>query len=543
MLTRTARQHKTMARTLCQSLCGVLLFQGWAFAANPSSVPTAYTTALYETSVGSNPAQAYFLVNVLRRAEAPKADLEAFRAELLHGYVAQMTSAAPPTAAPKPAPGLWESLMRRLPGRAKPPTDNVAAAIARGRQHGDVMGPEFRATWQTAINQAMTPRWGPGTSAAPVFTLELRDMQPIAPGIWAAPSAEGQVRLMLSLRLANTSSVPLPLYRPDIVLQGTLRFTCNWDRTRITQSEMRANEVTLLQPGAESAPLACEAPPVAGYWREQLPALLAANGKAGLQTVVVPHELDSNQRLYHMELAFSHAAPQAISWSQHLMKARHEPYRQWSPAKTALEPPESGSLTAAPHHGWKATVTLLTTFLGATVLALGLFAGGRAARSAGVPEGLVAVVTLLLVGGAWVLTTMKLGGGGTGYDHPLFLGIALWVGYVGPVLLGVVALHALHKVLDDEDMEWWQAVATGWRRALNVTAKTSRAEFWGFLAHCAWLWALARVCLMPLDRWIGLALLVPVVTLTVRRMRSMTVQQWFEMGLIVIGLLLLLLLG
>ena len=46
---------------------------------------------------------------------------------------------------------------------------------------------------------------------------------------------------------------------------------------------------------------------------------------------------------------------------------------------------------------------------------------------------------------------------------------------------------------------------------------------------------------MPLDRWIGLALLVPVVTLTARRMLSMTSQEWLEMGLILICLLLLLL--
>lgn len=530
-----------MTRILRHILCGVLLLQGWAFAANPPSVPTAYTTAVYETSVGSNPAQAYFLVNVLRRVEAPKADLEAFRAELLHGYVAQMTSPAPPTAAPEPAPGLWKSLIRRLPGRTKPPTDNVATAIARGRQRDDVMGPAFRATWQAAFNQALAPRWESGASRSPLFTLEIRDMQPIAPGIWAAPSADGQVHLMLSLRLANTSSVPLPLYRPDIVLQGTLHFTCDWDRVRAPQSVMRANEVTLLQPGAESEPLACEAPPVAGYWRKQLAALQAANGKAGLQTVLVPHDLDSAQRLYHTELAFANASPFTFSWSERLLKARHEPYRQWSPAKNAMDPPESGSLTAAPHHGWAATATLLATFLGATVMALGLFAGGRMARSAGVPEGVVAVVTVLAVGGAWVLATVKLSGGGTGYDHPLYLGIALGAGYVGPVVLGVVALHGLHKLLDDEEMQWWQAVATGWRLTLNVTAKTSRAEFWGFLAHCAWLWALARVCLMPLDRWIGLALLVPVVTLTARRMLSMTSEEWLEVGLIVICLLLLVL--
>ena len=45
---------------------------------------------------------------------------------------------------------------------------------------------------------------------------------------------------------------------------------------------------------------------------------------------------------------------------------------------------------------------------------------------------------------------------------------------------------------------------------------------------------------MPLDRWIGLALPVPVVTLTARRMLSMTSREWLEMGLILLLLLLLL---
>lgn len=529
-----------MTRILRNILWGLILLYSEAFAANPSSVPPSFTTALLETRVGSNPAQAYFLVNLMRRAEAPEADIEALRRDLLHGYLDQITGAAATNAAPAPEPGVWAAVKRHLPGKAKAPTDDVAATIARGRKRDGVLEAPFRTAWQGALNQALALRWEDGTRRVPYFKLEIRDMQPIAPGIWAAPAAEGRVHLMLSLRLANTSAVPVPVYRPDIVLQGTLRFTCNWDRPRTTQSVMQANEVTLLQPGAESEPLACEAPPVAMQWREQLPALTAASGTAGLQTLLVPHDLDSAQRLYHVELAFANAAPLSIGWSQRLLDARHEAGRQWSPGKRALDPPESGRFTGAPHRGWTATGGLLAAFLGGTVVALGLFAGGRGLRRAGVPQGAVAVITLLVVTGLWALATARLGGG-TGYSHPLYIGIALWSGYLGPLLLGVVALHGLHRLLDAEDIAWWQTVATGWRRALNVTAETSRAELWGFLAHAAWLWALARICLAPLDRWVGAVLVVPLLTLTFRRMRTMAQQEWVEVGLVAACLLLLVL--
>lgn len=511
-----------------------------AFAVNRSSADSAFNAALYETQVGADAARAYFLVNLMRRAEAPAADVDALGRELLHGYLNQIAAAAA-TPAPVAEPGVWDAWMRRLRGQGKVPRDDVAAALARGRQRDNVLDAPFRSAWQGALNKALALRWESGTGRAPVFTMAMRDMQPIAPGIWAAPSADGQVRLMLSLRVANTAAVPLPLWRPDIVLQGELRFTCNWDRPARTESEMQANTVTLLQPGAESDPLACEAAPVAGHWREQLIALTAASGKPGLQTELVPHDLDSKLRYYYLELALAHAAPQTVAWSERLLLARHEPHRQWRPAQRALDPPESGRYATAPHRGWAATGAALASYLAATVLALGLFAGGRLMRRAGVPQGGVAVITVLAVGGLWALATAQLGGG-TGYSHPFYVGLALWAAYLGPLLFAVVALHGLHKLLDEEQLAWWQTVANGWRHTLNLRAETSRAEFWGFVAHCAWLWVLARLCFVPLDRWVGLFLLVPLSTLTFRRMRSMTGREWLTLGIGVLCVVLLILL-
>lgn len=538
-----------MTRTLRAIFCGVALLQGWAFAAttttaktstNPPSVPPAFTSALYATPIGNNAAEAFFLVNLLRRAEGPDDDVQALRTELLHAYVDQILH-PPAPATPAPAPGSWASFKRMLPGQKKAPVNDVAAAIERGRQRDSVLDTPFRNDWQAAINRALAPRWETGASRVPLFTLDMREMRPIAPGIWAGPPGpDGQLRLMLSLQLVNTSAAAVPVYRPDIILQGALRFTCDWDRLPKRQSEMEANAVTLLQPGAVSELLTCEAPPVAAYWREQLPALMAAAGQAGLQAVLVPHDLDSTRRLYHVELAFAQAAPQTAPWGERLLLARQEMHRQWAPAEHALDAPESGRFASSPHQGWSAAGSSLAAFLGATVVALGLFAGGRMLLRAGIPKGGVAVATLLAAGGMWGLALSKLGGG-TGYSHPLYVGIALWSGYFGPMLLGVLALHGLHKLLDDEQLEWWETVTTGWRRTFNVSAPTSRAEFWGFLAHGAWLWALARICLMPLDRWIGFALLVPLVALITRRMLSMTRQEWIEVVVMVVCTVLLVL--
>jgi len=502
-------------------LCVLLSLPAVALASEPSR----FTAALRETTVGGNAAQAIFLVGLMRSAEAPAAEVEALRQELLHAYVGQITA---PAAAPAPRPGAWDSLKRRLPGMAAPAAkDTVAAAIARGQARSRVLDAPFRAAWQAALNQGLAPQWETGAARAPFFTLDKRDMQPIAPGLWGAPAAGGRIHLMLALRLVNTSTQPLPVFRPGIILGGAagsgtdgLAFACDWDRPERRLSEMQANAVTLVQPGEASAPLACDAQPVPMYWRDQLPALMASGAAA--KPLLVPHDLDNARRLYHLEAALADLSPQAEEWSRRLLTARQEPARQWAPGASALEPPVSSRWAAQPHQGWKGSMEALKYFLGATVLALGLFAVGRGLLRLGMPKIVVSTGTLLAGVGMTVLATARLGSGGRGYDHPLYTGMALASLYFGPVLLCVLALYGLYKLLDNEQISWWDTVATGWRRALDLGSTTSRAEFWGFVGHCAWLWALARICLMPLDRWIGLALLLPLATLTVRRVRSMS---------------------
>jgi hypothetical protein len=523
-----------MTHYLRRVLCVLLCLPAWAFASEPSP----FAAALRETAVGGNAAQAFFLVGQLRDTGAPRADIEALRRELLHAYVAQI---ATPAAAPAPpGPGAWESLKRRLPGMARAPEDTVAAAIARGHARSNVLDAPFRAAWQGALNQGFTPRWETGATRAPFFTVVMRDMQPIAPGLWAAPAGGGGVRLMLALRLANTSAQPLPVFRPDIVLGG-LTFACAWDGPERKLSEMQANAVTMVQPGATSEPLACEAQPAPMYWREQLPALMAAGASAAAKPLLVPHDMDNAQRVYHLELALRDLTPQAEDWGRRRLAAQQEPARQWAPGAKPLEPPVASRWAAGPHRGWKSSAEALKNFMAATVLALGLFALGRGLLRVGTPKFVVGAGTLLAGTGMTVLAAASLGGGGTGYGHPLYTGIALWSIYFGPVLLCVLALHGLYKLLDNEEVTWWQTVVTGWRKTMDLGSATSRAEFWGFVAHCAWLWALARICLVPLDLWIGLVLLLPLATLTVRRLLSITAAELLYMGLTAVGLVLLIL--
>jgi hypothetical protein len=522
---------------LRQILCALLCLPAWVLASEPSR----FTGALRETAVGGNAAQAIFLVGLLRSAGAPVAEVEALRQELLHAYVGQITG---PAVAPAPRPGAWESLKRQLPGMAPAAKDTVAAAIARGHLRSSVLDAPFRTAWQGALNQGFAPQWETGAARAPFFTLDRRDMQPIAPGLWGAPAAGGRVHLMLALRLVNTSTQPLPVFRPDIILGRAadsgldgLTFACDWDRPERRLSEMEANAVTLVQPGEASAPLACDAQPVPMYWRDQLPALTAVGAAA--KPLLVPHDLDSARRLYHLEAALAELAPQTEERSRRLLTARQEPARQWAPGASALDPPISSRWAAQPHRGWKNSMEALKYFLGATVLALGLFAVGRSLLRLGMPKLVVSAGTLLACVGMTVLATASLGSGGKGYDHPLYTGMALASLYFGPVLLCVLALHGLYKLLDNEQITWWDTVATGWRSALDLASTTSRAEFWGFVGHCAWLWAIARICVMPLDRWIGLALLLPLATLTVRRLRSMSRADMTAMALTVAGIVLL----
>lgn len=531
--------------------CAGLLLQGGAFAAPvPTATRDSFASALNDTRLGNDPAQAYFLVGLLRDARASNEDVEALRRELLHLYVAQLggQAAAPPQTAPKPKPTVWQSARSRWLGHCAVPPDTVATAIARGRLRDSVPNAELTAAWQSAFNKSVAVRWPTAGGAQPYFTLQDRNLQPVAPGVWASEGPQGQARLLLSLRLVNQSTLALPVYRPEIVWggeaatgRGGLSFSCDWDGVRPPPGRAALDALDMLAPGGESRALVCTSAPVGAYWKDQLSALATQAQTPGQRPWVVSHVLDTRQRLPYLEVALANLSNQSADWRQRLNVSQSEKGRGWHAATQPLGPPVLKQWGVTPNEGWAAAVRKLRWFVGATFMVLALFWVGRKALLWGWPSFVVGGLTLLFTGGALVLVGGRLGGSGAGDNLSAIIGFVVWTGVFSAMVFGVWALHALHKLLDAENLSWLQSVARGWRRALDFGSHTSRAEFWGFFVHCVWLWALARSCLVPLDRWVGAVLLVPFAALLVRRLRSLTEKQRIDMLITVICLLLILL--
>lgn len=538
-----------MVPSFFTGLMGALLLHGAAFAAPaPAAKRDSFATALRNTRMGSDPAQAYFLVRLLKDSHASGDDVDALRRELLHNYVEQLDGEAAPLAAAAPKPSAWASIWSHWPGGALAAHDTVADAIARGRTRSDVPNAALAAAWETAFDKNTKIRWQPVDGPQPYFVMNDRNLQPVVPGLWASEAANGQVQFKVALRVVNKAALALPLWRPDLVLggepvtgRGGLSLACDWDGVRPPPGRVALDAVDLLPPGGESRAMVCTSPAVGVYWKEQLPALVAKaqthtqeQVKAQVQTpgqrpLLVSHAFDTRQRLPYLEVALGDLSRERADWVERLRLSQSEVGRQWRSAAQPLAPPMVQRWGVSPNVGWAAAGQKLQWFWGATLLALALFGVGRKALRWGLPPVVVGLGTLLVALALLAAGIARMGGGGTGYDSPFYMAIALWSAAIGPMLLGVWALHALYKLLDAEDLTWLQTVTLGWQRALDFGSETSRAEFWGFFAHCVWLWALTRVCLVPLDRWVGAVLLVPFVALLVRRLRSLTDKQRIDM--------------
>lgn len=513
-----------MIRRVFTGLVCLLLLQGGVLAAKSAS-QDSFSTALRQSALGVNPVQAYFLVRMLKDTGAPNDDVEALRRELLHGYLEQLGGVA----------------------AVQAPKDSVDAAIARGKSRPAVTDTEFVSAWQAVFNKGLGIHWADTEGPAPYFTFVYRSMRPLAPGLWAAESASGQTYFMLALRLVNKSKLPLPIHRPDMVWggeagtgRGGLSFTCNWDEVPPPEGNIKADEVSMLDPGSETRPMFCETAPVGTYWKERLPALMAAAQQGGEQPQILSHAFDNRNRLNHLEVALAKVAQQSGDWRKRYQVSQQEVGRRWKPAQRPLDAPVAQKWTWSPNEGWAVAGEKLKLFLEASLIGLALFGVGRALLRAGIPEVIVGVGTLVSLGGLLALGMDWAGvTGGSGYDSPFITGLVLYVVVIGPMGIGIWALHALHRLLDAEDLTWGQTVARGWRRAVNVHSHTSRAEFWGFFAQLVWWWGLVNVCLKPLHLWVGGILLYPLLTLLIRRFRSMTGAEILSVLVTVVCLVLL----
>jgi hypothetical protein len=227
--------------------------------------------------------------------------------------------------------------------------------------------------------------------------------------------------------------------------------------------------------------------------------------------------------LNHLEWALGNVTATSADWRKRYQVSQQEVGRRWTPAASPLGAPIARKWTWSPNEGWPAAGEKLKWFLGGTLVALALFSVGRGLLRAGVPKIGVGIGTLASLGALFAFGMARLGlTGGSGYNSPFYAGLAFYSLVIGPMGLGIWALYELHKLLDAEDLTWWQTVLRGWRRTVDVHCHTSRAEFWGFFAQLVWWWGLFNVCLKPLHLWLGGILLYPLLTLVVRRFRSMT---------------------
>lgn len=496
----------------------------------------SFLDAVRATPMGDDAAKAFFLAELLRNAPGGSPWHEqVLRKELMHTYLQQFKAPPPPStpvSAPPSAPSRWEIWLSSLPGRAPPAVYTVADALERGQRRTDVFDPSFRSAWQTAFEQNLSVRWGAGPGRLPDFLLEMRDLELVAPGAWAAPTADGRVRLKLALRLLNPSRQAVPVYPPGLSLGpllvgGTplrLDFACQWDRLPAArrQASTKANAVTVLPPGGESELLVCEAPSAPAFWRAQLPGLVSDSAKPQLAS----HDLDSPNHLNRWVQAMAEFHPPPGAWNERLQIASQDKKLTWRTASKPLESPERGA-ALVPYGGWEHAAEKFSKFMLLSALCLGFFAATRALQRHGLPKS-IALLGVVVAG--FFLMPLVLNSARSG-----ILGYMLLL----PILLMqlVAVLLWLHKLLDKEGLAWWEVVLTGWRRTFDLQTHTSRAEFWGGVVHGLWLGGLALYCLRPLDRWVGWALLLPLTTLVVRRLRSMTREEHLEGRVIVVTLL------
>ena len=167
--------------------CALLLLQGTVFAAAPPAEKRgSFAAALDNTQLGSDPTQAYFLMRVLKETRAADADVEALRRELLHTYMEQLGGLAPPPLTPAPKQSAWVSIRSHWPGGASAPHDTVATAMARGRARDSVLDATFVTAWEAAFDKSLEVRWPTTNGALPYFAMQNRNLQLIAPGVWAS---------------------------------------------------------------------------------------------------------------------------------------------------------------------------------------------------------------------------------------------------------------------------------------------------------------------------------------------------------------------
>lgn len=446
-----------------------------------AAAPAAFDDALNATLLGERPAGAYFLVEVLA------AQGQGERAEHLRL-------------------ALWRRQFERLRGGAAQPRQTVAQLIDEGaRLVGEPI--DFTGAWEHAYNTSVRLSWPD------------------------EPAPDERLRITLTSRAPD----PLPLIELRLRFGSEAHGVTLACATDPPAADVHAAYRQTLTPD-RAVTLLCKPPADAGS-RSRLPVLLAAARQGGEPPWLLPRGLSTRRHPPDRWLwaLWAHVEDPAATWLRRAKQAQlpENAGRTWQPAAwpdpPQLQPlPPTLAQRAAAHSRHAGERLLPLLYLGGSAWVL-FFAVRLTLRRAALPVQttvcLVAGVGLALL--YLVVTRGRSHFGGDGWGAWGELGVWLFglsVGLGSAVLAGLML--KLHRLLDHEGRTWGQTIVDGWRRALQLGGATSAGQFWGFVAFFAWTWGLISPWGRPWSQW-GLAtLLLPLISLSVRRLRSLTVKEF-----------------
>lgn len=456
-----------------------------AFCAGSAlSAPVSFQDALNATRLGERPGGAYFLVEVLA------AQGQAERAEHLRRE-------------------LWRRQVQRLQGAEAPSRQTLGEVIAHGASlAGEPGQPSDEAlAWEQAYNAALRLNWPEAAAADDRLRLTLTNRAP-------DPLPLAELRLRFGSE-ANGVTLPCSTDPPARDVHAAFRQTVGPDR---------------------SVALVCQ-PPADERSRALLPVLLAAARSGGEPPRLLPR-------------GFAKVGPRPDRWLWQLWGRVEDPAAAWQRRWKVSVLPENAART------WQAAMWPDPPELQPLPPTLSQRAAARS-REAG-----ERLMPLLLMGGcAWflfftvrltlrraslssqsrvcfvvgcglallylVVTRGRAHFGGDGWAAWGELGVWLFglsVGFGGAVLASLML--RLYRLLDDEGRTWWETIADAWRRALQIGGKTSAGQFWGFVAFFVWAWGLIAPWGQPWNQLGLAALLLPLITLCIRRLTSLTVKEF-----------------
>ncbi|WP_124540107.1 hypothetical protein [Piscinibacter terrae] len=462
--------------------------------------PGTFDEALRATPAGTRLGDAGGVVRALKEMGQPQ-QAEALRRELLTLYI------------------------RKLDGTPPEAGLTLGQLIDRGLKRPS-SDPELAAAWQRAYQRSVAFEWDDLQSPLPPGLMPYKNqIEPgwlvrSGPGVWTMHGS--WETLYLALRLKNTTDEALPLFDMTLSLAGG----GSMPALQCSPDPRPADSAWVGQwrlPAGGSKALLCKtegiAPKALGALPERLSVLVDAARLGGPQPTLVLPDFAQPQVQARLEGALSAArlSDPGEAWLRAWKQVQERPSWRWQASTQAMHAP---NLVPPPPTLWERVLALFAPMkfaLMCTVGALLVFALVRAMDHLGAPDLVSGLVGIALLAGITMLITgrVHLDSSAQGVVE------ALSVSFVfGSMAIGVLLLLALHRFLDQEEVSWTQTVVLGWARMLDWRGESGRAEFWGFLAHAAWIWTMANAFFGGL-KWLVLALLLPpAAALVLRRLRA-----------------------